>query len=351
MLVLCLVLTACPQTVEPESPHVDPRARRPLEARDPSVKRSPRLPPFAPHMTYFYAVKRNVTCGARDLADFRPKPITRRPGPASNLLWMALSVGLDRFTSFSRPPAAPPPQWLRDVTIEKRVAVIDYAAPLAKQISPHCGASIWFNEVIRTAFQFPSVDSVRILFGGRCNTGPFEGDPRPCTGFVRKVFEHPRAWGPIPRVSLPKKPDEDAVLFYDADCHYPYPNYRLREVDVAEGEAAVLTVALNALLRHWYRSKPTLAADSEHWVEVSISDGVAILDWQSLAHLGWASTSCGGVGFGQSVDRTALQFPTVDTVQHRYRGSCERFNIWQQGSGDCNEVRLDTYDQLELVEP
>ena len=347
---VCLLLTACPDRIDLKSSRADMPDTPALETRDPSIQRFLHLPPVAPQMTYFYAVKRNVTCGVRDPADFRPIPITRRPGPASNLLWMALSVGLDRFTSFSRPPAAPPPLWLRDVSIEKGIAVIDYVAPLAKQISPHCGASIWFNEVIRTAFQFPDVDRVKILFGGRCNTGPFEGDSRPCTGFIRKVFEHPRAWGPILRVSLPQRPAEDASVFYDVDCHFPFANYQVHEVPVATDDVAVLTAAVNALLRYWYRSKPTLASRSDRWVEVSISEGVAILDWQSLRHLGWASTTCGGVVFGESTDRTALQFPTVDAVEHRYRGSCERFNRWGQGSGDCNEVRLDAYDQLEKVE-
>jgi hypothetical protein len=264
---------------------------------------------------------------------------------------MALSVGLDRFTRGIRPPADPPPPWLQDVTIEKRVAVIDYASPLAKEIPPHCGASIWFNEVIRTAFQFPTVDSVRILFGDRCNTMPFEGDPRPCSGFVRKEFEHPRAWGPILRVTLPQGPEEGEVVFYDADCGFPFPNYRVQEVPIAADEEAVLTAAVNSLLRHWYRSKPRLAARSGDWIDVSISDGIAIFDWQSLRHLGWASTTCGGVVLGQSVDRTALQFPTVAAVQHWYRGSCESFNRWAQGGGDCNSVGLNANNELETVAP
>lgn len=348
-LVLCLLLTACPEPIERSSSRTDRSERPALETRDPSIQRSRPLPRLLPKTTYFFAVKRKVTCGARGPADFRPIPITRRPGPASNLLRMALSFGLDHH--FHRPLADPSRPMLRDVTIEKRVASIDYVAALAKEISPHCGASIWFNEVIRTAFQFPNVASVRILFGGRCEMAPFEGDPRSCTGFRRKVFEHPRAWGPIPRVSLPLRPDEVEVLFFDADCHFPFPNYRVHEVPIAKDEVAVLTAALNALLRFWYRSEPRLAARSGRWVDVSITEGVAILDWRSLRHLGWASTTCGGVVFGESVDRTALQFPTIDSVQHRHRGSCERFNRWAQGTGDCSKVRLDSYDQLEKVEP
>lgn len=349
---LCLLLGACVPPEPPDSPRrvvrpsdSTPIIERPaLGATDPSL-RLHRVARLLPRTTYFFAVRRSVTCGARDLANFKPIQVVRRPGPASNLLWMALSVGLDRFTRDMRPLADPPPPWLLDVTIEDRVAVIDYARPLAKKIPPHCGASIWFNEVIRTAFQFPSVDNVRILFGGRCDTGPFEGDPRPCTGFKRDVFEHPRAWGPIPHVSLPPGPREGEIVFYEADCGFPFPNYRIQEVRIAANEEAVLTPAVNALLRYWYRSEPRLAARSSRWVDVSISDGIAIFDWQSLQHLGWASTSCGGVGFGQSMDRTALQFATVEAVQHWYRGSCGRFSAWAQGSG-CQSVGLNAHDQL-----
>jgi hypothetical protein len=222
---------------------------------------------------------------------------------------------------------------------------------MVKKIQPHCGASRWFNEVIRTGFQFRNVDSVRILSNGRCDLLPFEGDPRPCTGFVRKEFEHPRSWGTIPRMTPPRSPQERQFVYYDADCAMgsAYTNYRVVPLSTALDASAPLTAAVHRLLRYWYRSEPRLLDRISYWVDISVINGTAIFDWQSLRHLGWASTTCGGAAFGSSLVRTASQFPTVDEVEFRYRGSCERFNAWQQGGPSCFRTTVDEYDQVVRI--
>jgi hypothetical protein len=64
---------------------------------------------------------------------------------------------------------------------------------------------------------------------------------------------------------------------------------------------------------------------------VSLSGGVARIDFRDFRHIiPNASTSCGSALLLAQLDRTALQFPTVDRAVYSFDGSVERFYEWLQ---------------------
>jgi hypothetical protein len=73
---------------------------------------------------------------------------------------------------------------------------------------------------------------------------------------------------------------------------------------------------------------------------VTLTDGTAVVDL--AATVDGASTSAGSVLFRGQLDRTVLQFATVERVEYRLGGDCDAFWQWQQ-VGDC---RLVTRDDL-----
>jgi hypothetical protein len=68
---------------------------------------------------------------------------------------------------------------------------------------------------------------------------------------------------------------------------------------------------------------------------VTITGGRAVVDFspELPRDATTASTSTGSLLFRGALDRTVLQFPTVDEVEYRLGGSCEAFWEWQQVGG------------------
>ena len=68
---------------------------------------------------------------------------------------------------------------------------------------------------------------------------------------------------------------------------------------------------------------------------VSVADGTAVVD---LAYeVNNASTSAGSAMFLAELDATVFQFPTVERIEYRLRGSCAAFWEWLQ-YGDCRII-------------
>lgn len=68
---------------------------------------------------------------------------------------------------------------------------------------------------------------------------------------------------------------------------------------------------------------------------VTIDDGTAVVD---LAYeVNNASTSAGSEAFLAELDATVFQFPTVERVEYRLRGSCDAFWTWLQ-YGECRTI-------------
>lgn len=83
------------------------------------------------------------------------------------------------------------------------------------------------------------------------------------------------------------------------------------------------------------------AATADLLADVTIDDrGTAIVDLRATVNN--ASTSAGQLAFRGALNRTVLQFSTVERVEYRIGGSCDAFWQWQQ-VGDC---RLVTRDDL-----
>ena len=76
---------------------------------------------------------------------------------------------------------------------------------------------------------------------------------------------------------------------------------------------------------------------------VTITGGRAVVDFSSeLADdATTATTSTGSLLFRGALNRTVLQFPTVDEVEYRLAGSCEDFWEWQQVGGCPTVTRAD----------
>ena len=64
---------------------------------------------------------------------------------------------------------------------------------------------------------------------------------------------------------------------------------------------------------------------------VSIDDGTAVVDLADTVDN--ASTSAGSAAFLAELDATIFQFPTVERIEYRLRGSCEAFWEWLQYGG------------------
>ncbi|MGK2948692.1 MAG: GerMN domain-containing protein [Acidimicrobiales bacterium] len=108
---------------------------------------------------------------------------------------------------------------------------------------------------------------------------------------------------------------------------------------IVEGPA-VLEAALRALL-----AGPTAAereAGLSSWFSeetagalrsVAIEDGTAFIDFSDFrALVGGASTTCGANVLVRQLDRTALQFPTVERTLYSIEGDVEAFYGWLQAS-------------------
>jgi spore germination protein GerM len=67
-------------------------------------------------------------------------------------------------------------------------------------------------------------------------------------------------------------------------------------------------------------------------------DGTAVVDLREPVD--GASTSSGQLAFRGALNRTVLQFPTVERVEYRLDGSCDAFWSWQQ-VGTCQLVTRD----------
>lgn len=66
---------------------------------------------------------------------------------------------------------------------------------------------------------------------------------------------------------------------------------------------------------------------------VEIVDGTAHIDLADLSSIiPNASTSCGGNIFGSQLNRTALQFPTVQRTLYSFEGDVDAFYYWLQGT-------------------
>ena len=68
---------------------------------------------------------------------------------------------------------------------------------------------------------------------------------------------------------------------------------------------------------------------------VNLRDGVAVVDLAETVN--GASTSAGGAAFRAELDATVFQFPAVERIEYRLRGSCDDFWEWQQ-LGACRLV-------------
>jgi hypothetical protein len=101
---------------------------------------------------------------------------------------------------------------------------------------------------------------------------------------------------------------------------------------------AVLRGAMRALLRGptarerrhryggWFSHKTAGRLNS-----VRLADGVAHVDFRDFRKIiPNASTSCGSALLLAQLDRTALQFPTVDRAIYSFDGSVKRFYDWLQ---------------------
>ena len=77
-------------------------------------------------------------------------------------------------------------------------------------------------------------------------------------------------------------------------------------------------------------------------VRVSITDGTAVVDFDASLTVtaDAASTSAGSELFQGALNRTVLQFATVERVEYRLGGSCDAFWEWQQAGG-CRPVTRD----------
>jgi spore germination protein GerM len=101
---------------------------------------------------------------------------------------------------------------------------------------------------------------------------------------------------------------------------------------------AVLKGAMRALLRGPTASERTRGYAG--WFSrrtagrlngVRIGEGVAHIDFRDFRHIiPNASTSCGSALLLAQLDRTALQFPTVDRAVYSFDGSVKRFYHWLQ---------------------
>lgn len=94
-------------------------------------------------------------------------------------------------------------------------------------------------------------------------------------------------------------------------------SYVVEPVEIPPGEQAVLTRALEALFREYWELDDAVRS-------VRVDESRAVVDLRSSDGLGFASTSCGGVGFLGSLMRTVFQFDSVDHAQVRLEGSCAR---------------------------
>ncbi len=139
--------------------------------------------------------------------------------------------------------------------------------------------------------------------------------------------------------SFRRQPRPGEVVYYrlhpdwrkiDKDCGARDRSYVVRHVDVPPGHMAPLTTAVRALFNHW-------GGRASQIEEVSLSDGRATISLASVNGLGFASTSCGSVGFTGSLLRTVFQFDTVKSLQVHLAGSCKDFGDFMQA------VRCQTY--------
>ncbi len=87
------------------------------------------------------------------------------------------------------------------------------------------------------------------------------------------------------------------------------------------------------------RGVSAFTSHAETQVQVALEDGTAIVDFdESLTRAATgASTSAGSELFRGALNRTVLQFPTVERIEYRLGGSCGAFWQWQQ-VGDCRLV-------------
>jgi hypothetical protein len=120
------------------------------------------------------------------------------------------------------------------------------------------------------------------------------------------------------------------------DVVAPIPVYR-----VVPSSTGVLRASLDALL-----AGPTpeeSAAGISSWFSaetagmlrgVTLADGHAVVDLADLRPvIPNASTSAGSALLLHQLDSTVFRFPSVETVEYRLEGSCERFSEWLQLGG------------------
>lgn len=115
-------------------------------------------------------------------------------------------------------------------------------------------------------------------------------------------------------------PDHDRV---DRYCGAHDRSYIVKHVEVPDGSPAVLRHALEAHFGEYWDAADTIGT-------VSATEGRAIVDLRSTDGIGFAGTSCGGVGFVGSVLRTIFQFENIEEAELRLRGSCKNFGVYMQ---------------------
>lgn len=204
------------------------------------------------------------------------------------------------------------------------------------------GALVVSTDTGRDGVGVPEATVVRLSFQEVSAKGPPPPAPAPGAG------------GPCSPVGIEGEPaaDEMDVMFYltcdsaftdDPTAEAAFvPTFRRvpRTAGVLQATLEQLVAGPSAEERAAGLSSLFSAETAGILAGVTIIDGTAVVDLAEPVDN--ASTSAGGRAFRGALDRTVLQFPTVDAVEYRLAGSCDAFWRWQQ-VGDC---RLVTRDDL-----
>lgn len=185
----------------------------------------------------------------------------------------------------------------------------------------------------------PEFTVVRLTFGGAAPR-PAPG-PAPSTG--------PTDCRVAPPEGEPTADQMDVTVFFVCDAAVaagdPLDGAFVPVVRRTTREVAVLGATLRIFLAGTSveesdeRGVSAFADHADTEVRVALEDGTAIVDFdESLTSAATgASTSAGSELFRGALNRTVLQFSTVERVEYRLGGSCDAFWQWQQ-MGDCRLV-------------
>lgn len=292
---------------------------------------------------YFRFGPDHMGCGTSRQRDFEAVRVARAQGSVLTLLRRVFRFAVRRLPDSSLTPNhVDPADWLEAITLEDGLLHLNFrrVGSGLGWASTSCGGGAFITLLMRNALQFRMVERVSLEFRGNCRRWPLSQGEFHCS---ERRADYEDYWGPLPTVKLssrgPHRPIGTTAFYrlnpnrrkVDSYCGARDWSYVTRRVRMPPGSELFLTHAVRGFLgRVWDR--PARQIES-----VEVTDGLATINFRSMNGLGIAGTTCGGVGFFGSLQRTVFQFPTVDRLRYELAGSCRAFGNWSQ-SGRCDVV-------------